>query len=144
MGFVSRSVLCSNQAKIMPGAKLFHFGILASSVHMIWIKAAGGRFGMNYRYSKDIVYNNFPWPEVTAKQKNDIEKAAKNVLDTRKLYPKSSLASLYDPLAMPKLLLRSHQKLDLSVMRAYQFNAKMTEAKIAGKLIKLHQELTGG
>ena len=101
MGFITPDILSSNLVKIVPDATLYHFGILTSGMHMAWMRYVCGRLEMRYRYSKDIVYNNFPWPAPTDKQKADIEAAAQSVLDARANYPDSSLADLYDPDTMP-------------------------------------------
>jgi hypothetical protein len=96
------ATLASNLLKVMPDATLYHFGVLTSTMHNAWIRYTCGRLKSDFRYSKDIVYNNFPWPESpTAAQKGKIEAAAQAVLDARIAHPKASLADLYDPLTMP-------------------------------------------
>ena len=87
---------------------------------MIWVKTVCGRIKSDFCYSKDIVYNNFPWPDPTEKQKEDIEKAASEILNVRSLYPNSSLADLYDPLTMPSDLIKAHNNLDRAVVAAYR------------------------
>ena len=87
MGFMSKDVICSNLIKFIPSATLYHFGILESNVHMAWMRAVCGRLKSDYRYSKDVVYNNFPWPTPTAEQKAKIEQSAQAILDARALYP---------------------------------------------------------
>ena len=97
----------------------------------------------DYRYSKDIVYNNFPWPTPTDAQKAKIEQTAQAILDARALYPDSSLADLYDELTMPAELRRAHQNNDRAVMQAYGFDVKtMTESSCVAELFKLYQQLT--
>ena len=119
MGFLSPDILASNLVKIIPSATMYHFGILTSTMHMAWTRYICGRLEMRYRYSKDIVYNNFPWPNPTEKQKEAVEKTAQDVLDARAKFPNASLADLYDPIAMPPALLKAHQKLDKAVEAAY-------------------------
>lgn len=119
IGLLGPENLCSNAVKILPNASLYHFGIITSSMHMAWLRFVGGRLKSDYRYSVGIVYNNYPWPNPSDKQKMAIEKAAQKVLDTRLLFPESSLADLYDPLTMPKELVKAHQDLDAEVERAY-------------------------
>ena len=80
---------------------MYHFGILTSSAHMAWLRQVCCKLGEGYSYTKDIVYNTFPWPNPTKKQKENIEKTAKMILDARKLYSECTLAQLYDPLTMP-------------------------------------------
>lgn len=141
MGFMTPDVLCSNLVKIVPNASLYHFGVLESNVHMSWMRAVAGRLEMRYRYSKDIVYNNFPWPDPTPKQKELIEKTAQGILDARAKYPDSSLADLYDPLTMPPELRKAHQANDVAVMQAYGMPIKETdEAACVAWLMRLYQE----
>jgi hypothetical protein len=142
IGFMSPSILCSNAIRILPNATLYHFGILTSSVHNAWTRAVCGRLEMRYRYSKDIVYNNFPWAEATDEQKAAIEKLAQGVLDVRAKFPESSLADLYDPLVMPKELLQAHQALDRAVMKLYGFKKDVSETEIVAKLMEMYQKLT--
>lgn len=126
-----------------PSAALYHFGILTSNVHMAWMRAVCGRLKSDYRYSKDVVYNNFPWPQPTDAQKAKIEQTAQSILDARALYPNCSLADLYDELAMPSDLRKAHQDNDRAVMQAYGFNIKtMTESSCVAALMKMYQELT--
>ena len=143
MGFMSPDVLASDLVFVIPDATLYHFGILESNVHMAWMRAVCGRLEMRYRYSKDVVYNNFPWPTPTEEQKAKIEKTAQAILDARALYPDSSLADLYDELTMPVELRKAHQENDRAVMQAYGFPIKtMTESQCVAELFKMYQELT--
>jgi len=106
---------------------------------MAWTRAVCGRLEMRYRYSKDIVYNNFTWPKATDKQRAEIEKMAQNIFEARAKYPDSSLAILYDPLTMPPDLLKAHQALDRAVMKLYGFAKDATEPAIVAELMKLYQ-----
>ena len=143
MGFMSPNDICSNAVLLMPDAGLYHFGILESNVHMAWMRAVCGRLEMRYRYSKDVVYNNFPWPTPTEEQKAKIEQTAQQILDARAKYPDSSLADLYDELTMPVELRRAHQQNDRAVMEAYGFPVKtMTESQCVAELFKMYKELT--
>ena len=119
MGFLPADVIASNACQIIPDATLYHFGILTSNVHMAWMRTVAGRLESRYRYSKDIVYNNFPWPNPTDEQKQKIERTAQAILDARARYPESSLADLYDPLTMPPDLLKAHRENDRAVYEAY-------------------------
>ena len=145
MGFMTPDVLCSNLVKIVPDATLYHFGVLTSNVHMAWMRAVCGRLKSDYRYSKDIVYNNFPWPDPTTEQRSRIGQTAQAILDARELYPDSSLADLYDELTMPPELRRAHQQNDKAVMQAYGFPVKgFTESDCVAELMKKYQVLAGG
>ena len=144
IGFVNGNTIVNNQVQTLPEATLYHFGILTSSVHMGWTRTVCGRLEMRYRYSKDIVYNNFPWPQATEAQMDAISEAAQKVLDAREAFPDSSLADLYDPNSMPVDLTKAHEDLDRLVMRAYGFSSTMTEAEIVAKLFEMYQTLAEG
>ena len=140
-GFVSPEIIVNDAVQIIPNAGLFHFGILMSNVHMAWTKTVCGRIKSDYRYSKDIVYNNFPWPEPTEEQRAKIEQTAQGILDARALYPDSILADLYDELTMPPELRKAHQQNDRAVMQAYGLPIKeTTESTCVAALMKLYQE----
>lgn len=142
MGFLTPDIMCSNLVKIIPNATIYHFGVLTSNVHMAWMRATCGYYGPSYRYSKDIVYNNFPWPSPTDEQKAKVEQTAQAVLDARALYPDCSLADLYDEVAMPPELRKAHQANDRAVMQAYGFDVKtMTESSCVAELMKMYQKL---
>ena len=118
-------------------------GILSSSVHMAWMRTVAGRMKSDYRYSKDIVYNNFPWPEVDEKCKKKIEFCAQSILDARTEYPDSSLADMYgEQMYLYTDLLNAHKANDHAVMDAYGFKHSMSEAEIVSELMKLYQNLT--
>jgi len=142
MGFMSPDVLCSNAVRLIPNASLYHFGVLTSNVHMAWMRVICGRLKSDYRYSKDIVYNNFPWPTPTDEQKARIETTAQAILDARAKYPDCSLADLYDEVTMPPELRHAHQENDRAVMAAYGFSTKMTETECVAELFKMYQVLT--
>ena len=89
-------IICGDANIMMPDAALYHFGILSSNVHMAWVRAVCGRIKSDYRYSNDIVYNNFPWCSPTPEQKQSTKQTAQAILNARLLYPDSSLADLYD------------------------------------------------
>ncbi|WP_180168343.1 DNA methyltransferase [Acinetobacter sp. YH01003] len=141
IAFLDSSVLCSNKLRLVANADLFHFGVLTSVMHMAWMRTVTGRLKSDYQYSVKIVYNNFPWPqEVTEKQKKRIEDAAQAVLDTRKKYPESSLADLYDPLLMPVELSKAHQSLDKAVDSAYSRKKFNNEAERVAFLFELYEQ----
>lgn len=144
-GFVNPEIIVNDAVQIIPNAELYHFGVMMSNVHMAWTRAVCGRIKSDYRYSKDVVYNNFPWCDPTAEQKKKIEEAAQAILDARALYPDSSLADLYDELAMPPELRKAHQANDRAVMQAYGFDVKtMTESSCVAELMKMYQKMTDG
>lgn len=120
MGFIDKNTISTNGNLIMPNAEIYHFGILESLMHMTWVSYTCGRLKSDFRYSKDIVYNNFPWPEnVTEEQKKKVEDCAQKVLDVRTQFSNSSLADLYDPNTMPPELVKAHEELDRAVDACY-------------------------
>lgn len=143
MGFIKAGTIVTNLVEIIPSATLYHFGILESNVHMAWMRAVCGRLKSDYRYSKDVVYNNFPWPQPTAEQQARIAESAQAILDARALYPDSSLADLYDPTLMPKELLQAHRQNDRMVMAAYGFPTRMTESQCVAELFRRYAEMAG-
>lgn len=145
IGFLKGDTISSDAVSIIPNANVFDFGILTSNVHMSWMRVVCGRLGNEYRYSKEIVYNNFPWPNPTEEQKAKIEKTAQAILDTREKHPTSSLADLYDELTMPPDLRKAHQENDKAVMNAYGFDwKKMTESECVARLMEMYKDLTKG
>ena len=143
IGFLGKNIIVSDSALIIPNATMYHFGILTSAFHMAWTRYVCGRLKSDYRYSKDIVYNNFPWPKPTEKQKIDVENLAQEILNTRNKFPNDSLADLYDPLTMPPELIKAHQKLDKAVEAAYG-KSFATDAERVTHLFVLYQEMTEG
>ena len=141
IGFMPPKVITSNLCLIIPHAKLYHFGVLTSMMHMAWVRSVCGRLKSDYRYSANLVYNNFPWPEPTEKQRKAIEDAAQGVLDARERFPDSTLADLYDPLTTPPLLLRAHQKLDHAVDAAYGRAKFSGEAARVAFLFQLYGQI---
>ena len=141
MCFMPKGNVYTNALFYIDDANLYQFGILESNVHMAWMRVVCGRLKSDYRYSNDIVYNNFPWPEVTEEQREKIAQTAQAILDARALYPDSSLADLYDPLIMPPELLKAHRENDRAVMAAYGFAPNMPEPEIVARLFTLYSSL---
>lgn len=142
MDYLSKDIIPGDKLFMIPEASLYHFGVLTSNVHMAWMRAICGRLKSDYSYSNTIVYNNFPWPEVTDEQRERIAQTAQGILDARALYPDSSLADLYDPVTMPPELLKAHRENDRAVMAAYGFPTSMTEPECVARLFTLYSKLT--
>ena len=144
IGFINVGIVASDAVQIIPNATLYHFGVLTSNVHMAWMRVVCGRLEMRYRYSKEQVYNTFPWPNPTEAQKAKIEQTAQAILDVRAKYSGMSLADLYDEVTMPVDLRKAHQDNDRAVMQAYGFPVKssFTESHCVAELFKLYQEKT--
>ena len=142
MGFMSADTIASNLVLTIPGATLYHFGVLTSKVHMAWVRKVCGRLGITYRYSKDVVYNNFPWPSTTDEQRAKVEELAQGVLDARAQWPDCTLDDLYDPLVMMRELRKAHDALDRAVMKLYGFKKDAPEPEIVAKLMEMYLELS--
>ena len=141
IGFMTPDVLSSNLVKLVPNATLYHFGILTSSVHNAWMRVVCGRLKSDFRYSKDIVYNNFPWPDPSNEQIAKVEQTGQAILDAREKYPDASLADLYSNLILFPDLLKAHRANDAAVMEAYGFRKDMTEREIVTELFRMYQKL---
>ncbi len=141
IAWLDSSTIAGDQIFMIPDAELFHFGILESSVHMIWTRALGGQYSKGFCYSKTIIYNNFPWCEPTAKQRAAIENTAQKILDARKKYGDLSLADLYDNQKMPSELRAEHIENDLAVLDAYGFDKNISETEILSRLMSMYDDL---
>lgn len=145
MGFFDGRSIASDSCMIIPNGGTYHFGMLMSQMHMAWVKYVCGRIKSDFRYSKDLVYNNYPWPKApTAQQTKDVEAKAQAVLDARANHPTSSLADLYDPLTMPPDLMKAHQALDKAVDKCYRAKGFSTETERVAFLFGLYGEYVKG
>ena len=145
VGFMHPDTLASDLVFIVPNATPYHFGVFTSSMHMAWVKFVCGRLESRYRYSKDIVYNNYPWPEQPSPaQKQAVEEAAQGVLHARASHKGASLADLYDPLTMPPDLVKAHHILDKAVDKCYRPQPFTTDAKRVEYLFELYEKYTKG
>ena len=143
LGFFGKDEIANNSCHTVPNGTLFHFGVLMSIMHMAWVKSVCGRLESRFRYSKDIVYNNYPWPEnPNEKQVLSIEEKAQKVLDVRLQFPNSSLADLYHPLTMPPALVKAHNDLDKAVDLAYRPQAFTSEANRMEFLFERYEKYT--
>ena len=142
IGFMTAETIVTNLVQIIPDATPYHFGIVTSRMHNAWARAVAGRLKSDYRYSKDIVYNNFVWPTVSADLRTSIESAAQAVLDARAAHPTATLADLYDPRMMPPDLVKAHAHLDALVDKAYGLAPSCTDADRVAHLFKLYADMT--
>ena len=157
LGFVEPSTFCSDLVFLIPNAGLYHFGVLHSQMHNAWMRVVCGRLKSDYRYSGGVVYNNFPWPGVSAGSlstpveecvsagtRAEVERCAQLVLDVRDGYPDSTIADLYDLDMMPSDLLSAHKALDVAVESAYGVSFDGDEERIVAHLFRLYADLVGG
>ena len=144
MGFVKAGTIVTDRVQIIPDADLYVFGVIISNVHMAWMRVTCMRLKSDYSYSKDVVYNNFPWPSPDETKREVIKRTAQGILDARALYPDSSLADLYDPRTMPPELVKAHIANDKAVLDAYGFKgtpAYTSEAACVAELMKMYQSM---
>jgi len=142
-GFLPAEVVCGDSNLCIPDASLAIFGVISSRMHMAWVRYVCGRIKSDYRYTNQIVYNNFPWPrDPSEKQVAAVEQAAQAVLDARGQFPDATLADLYDPLAMPPELRRAHAALDRAVDAAYGKKGFAADAERVAFLFDLYRQTT--
>lgn len=143
MAFLPPHHIVANSCSALSNATLYHFGVLTSNMHMIWLRQVCGRIKSDYRYSNNLVYNNFPFPyALAAKHKARVEEAAQAVLDARAEYPAATLADLYDPHAMPQNLLASHRAVDAAVAACYASRPFTTDLERLEFLFDLYRRYT--
>lgn len=159
MGFIDKTIIVNANAQVIANASIYHFGVLESKIHMAWMRVVAGRLKSDYRYSKDVVYNNFIWPNPSSEQRQAIEQCAQAVLDARNAHANDSLAQMYDGISpRPKDasksdikkfdqrkyddLLNAHKELDAAVEAAYGVDFQGDEEKIVAHLFKLYEEAT--
>lgn len=140
MGLLDKDVIPTDLIFIIEDVNLYHLGVLTSSLHMAWMRLVCGRLKSDYRYSADIVYNNFPWPEANEDQKQKISELAQKVLDARSAHPDWSLADLYHPDFMPQDLRRVHKELDKAVLKLYGLKPDTEETDIVRHLLGLYKQ----
>lgn len=143
IGFFGTGTVPSDATSVIPDATAYHFGVLESQFHSAWMRTIAGRLKSDYRYSGDVVYNNFIWPDPTPEQHAVIESCAQGVLNAREAHPGATLADLYDPDKMPTDLLAAHKELDAAVEAAYDVDFNGDEEKIVAHLFKLYAEKAG-
>ena len=141
MGFIGNDTIVTNLCHIVPNGTLYDFGILESRMHMTWMRTVCGRLKSDYRYSRDLCYNTFPWPEAKETQREVIEVLAQKVLDARDLYPELTLADLYDPDKMPQELKEAHEHLDRAVDQLYRAKAFENDEERLQMLFEKYEKL---
>jgi hypothetical protein len=141
IGWLKPPTIPSSLVRVLLDADLWHFGVLTSTMHMAWLRQIGGRLKSDYRYSVGIVYNTFPWPDASEKQKAHVRDLAQNVLNARLKFPESTLADLYDRDVMPQLLHKVHHALDVAVDKLYRSPSFSTDQDRAEHLFRMYENL---
>ena len=142
MGYFDKDNISHNSCVVIGTSDISLFGLLTSTMHMVWVRTVGGKLETRYRYSAQLCYNTFPFPKISAEKKAEIEEAAENVLVTREFYPEKTLADLYDPDKMPEDLREAHAKLDDIVESCYPGYPFATDEARLECLFKLYEKMT--
>lgn len=133
--------IVTNLVSIVPNATLYDFAILTSAMHMAWMRTVCGRLKSDYRYSRDLCYNTFPWPDASEEQKKAVSELADMVLNIRNMYPDKTLAEMYDPDKMPEPLAEAHHNLDMAVDSLYRNTPFESDEERLQLLFKLYEKL---
>jgi GTP-sensing pleiotropic transcriptional regulator CodY len=141
MGFLDEDIVVTNSANSIYTNQIYIFGILSSAMHMVWVRAVGGKLEDRLRYSKNVIYNTFPFPKITEQQKEVITKQVYNILDEREKYPGKTLAELYDTKKMPYNLKQAHEFLDEVIDRIYRVKPFENDEERLAHLFKLYEEM---
>jgi hypothetical protein len=142
MGFLNGDTVVSDAASVIFNAEAWIFGVLTSHLHMVWVKAVGGRLKTDYRYSSQLCYNNFPFPNISLKQKENLNLYVFAILDERAKHPEKTMAQLYEPDKMPKGLRQAHEELDRAVEQCYRLQPFTSDTERLEYLFKLYEEMT--
>jgi hypothetical protein len=142
IGFLHNHEVISNSAQAIYDGEYWVMGVISSKIHMAWMKAVGGRLKTDYRYSKDVVYNTFPFPNISQKQKDEITELVFAILDEREKHSQKTLAQLYVPDKMPEGLKKAHHELDLAIERCYRSKLFANDEERLEYLFRMYEEMT--
>jgi type II restriction/modification system DNA methylase subunit YeeA len=141
MDIINKNEITTNSCFIVPSTEKYLFAVLTSNMHMVWMTAVGGKLKTDYRYSKNLVYNTFPFPKITPKQKESLTTHVYNILEEREKYPEKTMADLYDPDKMPDGLREAHKYLDLAMDQIYRSKPFESDEDRLAHLFKLYEEM---
>lgn len=141
MGIIEKKAIISDSCQIVPLEEKYIFAVLTSYMHMVWMSAVGGKLKTDYRYSKNLVYNTFPFPNITEMQKESLTTHVYNILEEREKYPEKTMADLYDPDKMPSGLLEAHKYLDQAIDQIYRSKPFESDEDRLAHLFKLYEEI---
>ncbi len=142
MGFLTSETVISNSAMAIYDAQPWLFGVIHSKMHMVWVDAVGGKLKTDYRYSAKLCYNTFPFPDITLKQKENLNLYVFAILDERAKHPEKTMAQLYDPDKMPKGLKQAHGELDRAVEQCYRLQPFTSDTERLEYLFKLYESMS--
>jgi hypothetical protein len=143
IGFLDSEPVVYASAQAIYNAEPWIMGIVSSHMHMVWMRTVGGRLKTDYRYSSTLVYNTFPFPNISKKQKDEITELVWGILDEREKHSEKTLAQLYDPNKMPEGLQKAHQTLDTAIEQCYRPKPFETDEERLEYLFKMYEEMTG-
>jgi len=141
MAFLNEDTIISNSAMAIYHAEPWLFAVVTSRMHMIWVRNVGGKLKTDYRYSAKLCYNTFPFPDITTKQKENLNLYVFAILDERAKHPSKTMAWLYNPSTMPKGLLQAHQELDLAIEQCYRLQPFKNDTERLEYLFKMYEEM---
>lgn len=142
IGFVDNNTIISNAAQAIYDAEPWIFGVVTSLMHMVWVRAVGGKLETRIRYSAELCYNTFPFPKITDQQKKRIELCVQDILRVREKYSQLTMAELYDPDKMPKDLLEAHHSLDMVIESCYRRKPFENDEQRLAHLFKMYEMMT--
>lgn len=141
MGFLNNETIATDSAQMIYDSETYVFAIVTSRMHMTWVRAVSGRLKTDLRYSAEISYNTFPFPNINEKQKDSLTTHVYNILEEREKYPEKTLADLYDPEKMPDGLQEAHKYLDLAIDQIYRSKPFENDEERLAQLFKLYEEM---
>ncbi|MBL4711050.1 MAG: class I SAM-dependent DNA methyltransferase, partial [Gammaproteobacteria bacterium] len=141
LGFMKASTIISNLAYLVPCEDASLFGIISSNMHMVWAKTTCGRLKFDYRYSANLCYNTFPFPNISKQRKDEITQCVFRIIDERQNHPEKTMAQLYDPDKMPDGLREAHRLNDLAIERCYRSKPFESDEERLEYLFKLYEKM---
>lgn len=141
IGYFDDSYVPSNATRVIYKVQPWLFGVISSRMHIVWVKAVAGRLKMDMQYSNTLCYNTFPFPDITTKQKENLNQYVFDILDERAKHPSKTMAQLYNPTTMPKGLLQAHQELDTAIEKCYRLQPFKNDTERLEYLFKQYEEM---
>jgi hypothetical protein len=141
IGFIDKNIVIQQSAQVIYDSELYVFSVITSRMHMTWVRAVAGKLKLDYSYSVSICYNTFPFPNISAQQKENLEEHVYKILAEREAYSEKTLAQMYDPEKMPDGLREAHHQLDLAVERCYRTKPFESDEERLEYLFKLYEQM---
>ncbi|TCK82903.1 class I SAM-dependent DNA methyltransferase [Albibacterium bauzanense] len=141
VGYLDNDTIINNLAFAIYDPSNYILAIVASRMHMTWVRTVAGRLKSDYRYSSVLCYNTFPFPKINDSQKQELEKHTYRILEEREKHSEKTLAQLYDPDKMPEGLREAHHQNDLAVERCYRSKPFESDEERLEYLFKLYEKM---